>query len=416
MVKKDIHRKDFKNFRNHKKLIKQKMNSSKKHLKILFLVSWYPDRIHPIKGIFIKKHAEAVSKFCDVSVLYLVRDAQLKDNTFELQYLIENKVKTIRIYYKTKDINIPVLSYIYKLLRYIKLFYIGFKTIKEKSGTPDIVHVNVIYRTGFFSLFLKFINRINYIVTEHSSEYLPESEIQKNLIRRLIARLVVKNAKAVTTVSKSLKNAMIKRGLKNKYLIVPNVVDTNVFYPLKPKHKGKKKRFIHVSSFGDEKNVSGIINVMKKLSEIRNDFELHIVGEGENRKKLEKLSKDLGIKNRYVFFLGIKNTKEVADTMRASDCLIIFSYFESLPCVMIEAMATGLPIISTDVGGLSEHINKENGLLIQPSDEEAFIHATNYMLDNYFKYNTNKIRNYAVENFSYDVIGNRFKNIYNSIL
>ncbi len=392
------------------------MNSSKKDLKILFLAGWYPSRINPIQGIFIKKHAEAVSKFCDVSVLYVIRDAKLKDNTFELKYCIENKVKIIRIYYKTKDIKIPVLSYIYKLLRYIKLFYIGFKTVKEKIGTPDIVHVNVIYRTGFFSLFLKFINRINYIVTEHSTEYLLESEMEKNFIRRLIARLVVKNARYVTTVSKSLKNAMIKRGLKNKYLIVPNVVDTNIFYPIKPKYEGKKKRFLHVSLLDDRKNVSGIIHVMKRLSEIRNDFELYIIGEGDNRKKLEKLSKDLGIKNRYVFFYGAKNTKEIADIMRSSDCLIIFSYFENLPCIMIEAMASGLPIISTDVGGLSEHINKERGILIQPSDEKALIHAANYMLDNYFKYSTNKIRNYAVENFSYDVIGKRFKNIYNSIL
>jgi glycosyltransferase involved in cell wall biosynthesis len=415
MVKKDIHRKDFKNFRNYEKFIKQKMNSSKKDLKILFLAGWYPSRINPMQGIFIKKHAEAVSRFCDVSVLYVIRDAKLKDNTFELKYCIENKVKTIRIYYKTKDINIPVLSYAYKLLRYIKLFYIGFKTVKEKSGTPDIVHVNVIYRTGFFSLFLKFINRINYIVTEHSTEYLLESEMEKNFIRRLIARLVVKNAKAVTTVSESLKNAMIKRGLKNKYFIVPNVVDTNIFYPIRPRYKGKKKRFLHVSLLDDRKNVSGIINVMKKLSETRNDFELHIIGEGENRKKLEKLSKDLSIKNSYVFFHGAKNTQEVADIMRSCDCLIIFSYFENLPCIMIEAMASGLPIISTDVGGISEHINKERGVLIQPSDEEAFIHAANYMLDNYFKYNTNKIRNYAVENFSYDVIGNRFLNIYKSI-
>jgi len=392
------------------------MKLSKKDLKILFLVSWYPDRTHPIKGIFIKKHAEAVSRFCDVSVLYLIRDAKLRDNTFELKYCIENKVKTIRIYYKTKDINIPLLSYLYKLIRYIKLFYIGFKTIKEKIGTPDLVHVNIIYRTGFFALFLKFINRINYIVTEHSSEYLPESEMEKNFIRTLIARLVVKNARYVTTVSKSLKKAMIKRGLKNKYFIVPNVVDTNLFYPLKIRHKRKKKKFLHVSSFGDEKNVSGIINVMKRLSETRNDFELHIIGEGKNRKKLEKLSKDQGIKNRYVFFYGAKNTKEIADIMRSSDCLIIFSYFESLPCVMIEAMATGLPIISTDVGGLSEHINKERGILIHTSDEKALLNTANYMLDNYFNYNTNKIRNYAVENFSYDVIGNRFKNIYNSIL
>jgi len=346
----------------------------------------------------------------------VIRDAKLKDNTFELKYCIENKVKTIRIYYKTKDINIPVLSYAYKLLRYIKLFYIGFKTVKEKSGTPDIVHVNVIYRTGFFSLFLKFINRINYIVTEHSTEYLLESEIQKNFIRRVIARLVVKNAKAVTTVSESLKNAMIKRDLKNKYFIVPNVVDTNLFYPIKSRHKGKKKRFLHVSLLDDRKNVSGIINVMKKLSEIRNDFELYIIGKGENRKKLEKLSKDLSIKDSYVFFHGAKNTQEVADIMRSCDCLIIFSYFENLPCVMIEAMASGLPIISTDVGGLPEHINKERGILIHPSDEDSLLHTANYMLDNYVKYNTNKIRNYAVENFSYDVIGNKFLNIYNSIL
>jgi hypothetical protein len=70
-------------------------------MKVLFWPGWwYPNRRDPIDGIFIKKHAEAVSGFCDVSVLYIRSDPMLKDCTYEPEYREENGIPTMRIYYK----------------------------------------------------------------------------------------------------------------------------------------------------------------------------------------------------------------------------------------------------------------------------------------------------------------------------
>ncbi len=68
--------------------------------KVLFLASWYPSRIHPIAGIFIKRHAEAVSLYSDVAVLFVTADESLKDKTYDIEYSLENNIPTVRVYYK----------------------------------------------------------------------------------------------------------------------------------------------------------------------------------------------------------------------------------------------------------------------------------------------------------------------------
>lgn len=65
--------------------------------KVLFLTSWYPSRIHPIAGIFIKRHAEAVSLYSDVAVLFVTADKSLKDKIYDIEYSIENNIPTVRV-------------------------------------------------------------------------------------------------------------------------------------------------------------------------------------------------------------------------------------------------------------------------------------------------------------------------------
>ena len=64
--------------------------------KILFLASWYPHKLKPIQGIFIKKHAQSISKTCDVSVLSIIEDPTLKNKTFHTEFQIEDGIHTIR--------------------------------------------------------------------------------------------------------------------------------------------------------------------------------------------------------------------------------------------------------------------------------------------------------------------------------
>jgi glycosyltransferase involved in cell wall biosynthesis len=94
----------------------------------------------------------------------------------------------------------------------------------------------------------------------------------------------------------------------------------------------------------------------------------------------------------------------------------MFSRVENLPCVILEALSCGLPVISSDVGGIREWINDTNGVLVKPDDGAALLNALVSMLDNYSKYDRQSLHQFAVDHFSQDVIAKQFHDIYNIAL
>jgi glycosyltransferase involved in cell wall biosynthesis len=386
--------------------------SSKEKLKILFLASWYPSRVHTQRGIFVQRHAEAVARTCRVAVLSLFPDPNLEDNHHEIECRDDGNLLTVRIFYKTRQLPVPGVARLYKLLRYCRFHRTGFNIIINKIGVPDLVHVHVIYLIGWFALWLKWFKHIPYIVSEHSSSYLQKGKRLQIFPRQWLARLVVKNARHVTTVSRSLMQAMEQKGLASQYTVIPNVVDTrNFFYDPVIKRRGKK-RMLHVSLLSDEKNMEGILQTIAHLGARRQDFELHIAGDGPNRPRLEVLASELRIKDQLVFFLGLQDSAPLAQLMRDSDFLVIFSHFESLPCVLIEAMASGLPVIATRVGGIPDHLGPGMGLLVEPANEADLLAAMEYMLDHSGEYSSSHIQEYARSHFDFDVVGRQFLEIY----
>jgi glycosyltransferase involved in cell wall biosynthesis len=174
-------------------------------------------------------------------------------------------------------------------------------------------------------------------------------------------------------------------------------------------------RFLHVSTLKDEhKNISGILRSVKRLNEKRQDFEMLIVGDGDVTPHI-KYAKELNVLN-VLKIEGGKSINEIARIMHDSDVFVLFSNYENLPCVISEAHCCGLPVISTDVGGIKEMIDDSNGLLIKPKDEDSLYRSMLYMLDNYINYNYLKIREDAISKYSYEKIGRRFFEIYNDIL
>ncbi len=108
--------------------------------------------------------------------------------------------------------------------------------------------------------------------------------------------------------------------------------------------------------------------------------------------------------------------QHLVDYLNTADFLILFSNYENLPVVILEAFACGLPVLSTDVGGISEYLIEERGVLTKAGDESAFVEKLDYMLSSYSNFNKEKIREFALNNFSNKVIGESFYNIYKDIL
>jgi glycosyltransferase involved in cell wall biosynthesis len=384
-----------------------------KPIKVLFLSQWYPNRYDQMAGLFVRKHAEAVSLYCQVKVLYVHADETIQN--FEIHEETHNNITELTVYYPAKSNN--YLKKFKKTGNYFRAYQKGYKMITKDGFTPDIVHANILTRTGFIAYFLKKTKGIPYVISEHWSRYLKNRDSYKGILRKIITKIAVKNASAILPVSENLKKAMLAHHLNNSnYKIINNVVD-NYFFEVKTIEVRTRKRILHVSCFDEAaKNIKGILNATFELSKKRQDFELIIIGTGIDFENVRNFAENLGFQNGIVHFLGEKTPQEVANWMQNSDFFVLFSNYETASVVIAESLISGIPIISTDVGIASQYINNSNGFLIPFNDEIVLLNKMNFMLDNFSKYDSKQIKLEAQNIFSYSEIGNTITEIYRQII
>ena len=198
----------------------------------------------------------------------------------------------------------------------------------------------------------------------------------------------------------------------NNYEVVPNVVDTALFKPLKKQRD--RKRLIHVSTAKDyHKNISGILRTISNLKKERDDFELLIISDGETMSH-QHLAEELGISD-LVIFEGEQPIDEVGRKMGASDAFLLFSNFENLPCVIIEALSAGIPVISSNVGGIPEMVNEHNGVLVNPGDEVELLKKITLVLDS-IQFDSEAISKSAQDKYSIPAVSSHLLRIYNEVI
>ena len=173
-------------------------------------------------------------------------------------------------------------------------------------------------------------------------------------------------------------------------------------------------RILHVSHVRDEhKNISGILRVCKNIFSSNSNVVLQIVSEN-SPSFMHQYIHELGIQKN-VEFLGYKNRKDLAEVLRNASYLLLFSNYENFPCVIVEALASGIPVVSSNVGGISEHISEQNGLLVKPKDEIELYDAILHMNATYTRYDSKELHEYAVSHFSYESVGNFLYTVYQEI-
>jgi len=384
------------------------MNNTLKH--ILFIPRWYPHKFDPMFGLFVKKHAEAVAKLNRVSVLY-VQGVSTYEKIDRKQTTETHNLFTQIYYYRNSNCKI------WNILRFWYYLIVGFLKIKKAKGKPNLVHVHILTRLGIFALLIKSIYNTPYIITEHWSRYLPVTGSYKGWSRKLLTKLVVKKASAVLPVSKTLSQAMQSQGLNNQnYHIVPNVIEDIFFQPIKNKEKNQTTIFLHVSTFEDKsKNISGILRVIKQLSEKKFDFEFWFVGDGIDFKAMKNYAKVLSIPENIIRFYGVVEGEKLAEKYHKADYLVMFSNYETFLIVFFEAMACGLAVITTKVGELAQYSNESNGFLIEPGNEKQLKSTLENVLVNKPYFNPLEIKKVSI---GYDSasISKRLDNIYNNCI
>ncbi len=385
--------------------------------RILMLPKWYPSHLNQAEGNYVERHIIAISSFSNVVVLYVHSDSSLNSGEYLLTQSTENNYPVIRVFFKKHNRNLPFISNVIKLFRYIKAQRKGYLYIKTHYGRPHVTHVHHLTRNTFMALFLKYTIKIPFMITEHWSGFLPERRAYKGFLKRLVGQWALAQASCVTCVSSALKKGMEQDSMVGNFKIIPNVVDINIFKPIKHKLEGGKKKIIHISRLDTNvKNVPGILQAAKQLSNIRTDFEIHLVGDGVEADKQKLLAISLGLPKEMIIFHGYKTQLEVAALIGSADCLVVFSNYESQSCTMLEAFACGIPVIGTRVGGIPEFLSPERGILIDKQDINALCLAMETILNKTLKFDSDAIRTYAENNFAQPVIGQSFEQIYIDII
>lgn len=326
-------------------------------MKVVWLASWFPTEDNPLSGDFIERHAKAASLYTPVHVFHVSRTKQrnIKSGPVKKNYESYPQLTVNRYYYKILPIpGSSFISYCYSLLLYAKLVR---RFIKE-NGKPDLIHVHVTLRCGLTALFFKFFYQIPFIVTEHFAGFMPEAKqfVRGNPIKDFFMKMILKNSSAVTAVSKALGNALQQKFSVNNIICVPNVVDTNIFFPVKKIETNGPKIFLHVSTLTPQKNPGQMLKAFALLKhEFADNFFLWIVGPPSQH--LVELSKQLNIYN-CVTWHEETSQQNLARLMQKADALVLYSIFESFGCVNIEAMACGLPVIVSDLPVFREYFHE----------------------------------------------------------
>jgi len=373
-------------------------------MNVLFITSWYPSKLQTTNGNFVEQHARAVDSVgCNVKVVHLLFSNRILLPQIELK--IQSGVPVYHVF-------VPkVIGKSERLKRRVFKQLTG--KLEELDFTPDIIHGHVVFPAGELALFLKEYFSVPLVYTEHWSGY---KAVNSKLFTEEVAAMtkdVLSKSELILPVSQELAETMKHKGFDGKYVVVNNTVDTEIFYPKEREDSGKFN-FLHVSNFHPRaKNTEGIIRAFAN-AKLENST-LTIAGDGDLEKLIEN-SKFENLDLSYVTFLGSTDYLGVAELMHTSDCFVMFSNYENLPCVIAESHCCGRPVIATMVGGIPEMIDETNGLLITPGDETALIEAMKKVRDGRKTFDFFEIARVASERYSLRAIGEEFHELYNQVI
>ncbi len=380
--------------------------------KILWLCSWYPSKMDPFNGDFIQRHARAAALFNDIHVIHVTYDYpnDVENSGQELNSI--GQLSEQIVYFKKKK---SLKAKLTNQLRWLANYKKAIRNYIIKNGKPDLVHLHVPMKAGVLALWMKKNYKISYIVTEHWGIYnhiVEDKYASKSVAFKKYTKKIFERASKFISVSDYLAKGVNRQICKKDYVVIPNAVDTDLFY-----YKEKEAsafRFIHVSNMVPLKNAEGILRSFKNF--IQQNINAELIMVGDIGPQIRDYAQTLSFPAGAIKFLGEIPYTQVAAEMQKADCLLLFSNIENSPCVIGEALCCGLPVITTNVGGIPELTSESNSLLIESKDEDALTQAMHEMVGGINNYNRKKIAENAISKFSYSVIGKQINTVYEEII
>jgi len=340
-------------------------------MNILVFTTLWPNAEQPSLGIFVKHRVEAISRLDGVGVQvvapipYFPKKAPLRN------FWPEHWQRAARVPKRETVAGIETFHPRYLVTPKIGMSLYGrwmaggaeALVRRLRAEQPiDLIDAHYVYPDGYAAVLLGERLNIPVAITARGTDI--NLFARMPLIRPLIRKTLTR-ADGVIAVSEALKRRMVELGVEaGKIAVIRNGVDRKVFYPrdrIEMRRKlgldSESRIIITVGALVSLKGIDRLIDAMALMRDM--NTKLYVIGEGPQRDALQSRIASHGLADR-VFLTGERPQSELAEWHSAADLFCLASHREGCPNVVIEAMACGLPVVASDVGGIGELISKRD--------------------------------------------------------
>ena len=357
-------------------------------MRIITFTSLYPNAEMPSRGVFVENRLRHLIEDTDIESIVIAPVPWFPFSRYvneEYKKFATSPRKEVRHniqVFHPRYIHLPKIGMLLQPYAMALSAYFIFKKLLRSGYQFDLIDAHYFYPDGVAAAFLaKWLNK-PFVVTARGTDLnlIP----QMSLPRKMIA-YAAKKANGLITVCRALKDVLVELGVDGeKVMPLRNGVDLDMFKP--PSHRDELRKTLSISgvtllSVGyliERKGHDFIIEALQHLP----DINLLIAGDGPEKNSLLDLTKKLGLEKR-VTFLGSVPHDRLKDYYGAVDIMVLASSREGWANVLLESMASGTPVVATDIWGTPEVVAcPEAGVLVK-RDSNSIALGVKKLLDAY---------------------------------
>ncbi|MEJ7644331.1 MAG: glycosyltransferase [Chryseolinea sp.] len=350
-------------------------------MKVLMLTPWYPDDANPNAGIFIRDQARALSKENEVVVI------AAKVNYSKLSffsYTIRNSITS-----GVDEYNISICKSLPLYNQINHLFITCWQSwLIGRRFKPDIIHASIGYPGAIWGWVLGKLLKKPFVFTEHTRV----TNNFRSAVHKQLTLFGIRRARVAIAVGSTLANE-IGTLTRREAIVVPNIVDVEKFNRAK-----RSEELVPQVGFlgGLNTPVKGLDVLLKAMAGINQPFVLHVGGRGILLEEYKSMAVTLGIEAKCQFY-GFIDPAALPEFMSQLHFFVCSSRYETFCVSLIEAMASGLPVVSTRCGGPEDFVTEANGLLCEKEDPEALKSVIEDMMVIFRNYSPDEMKRHALQ-------------------
>jgi len=379
-------------------------------VRVLVIARWYPNQELPWEGVFVREHALAVAPHHEVRVLHWDPTLEPVPGGARLEPVRDPSLTaglpTFRLRHRVRRLPFSMLgSGAWHVRRVLDEVF-------EDGSAPDLLHAHV-FQAGALAALASAGRRLPFVVTEHYTA------IPLGLLGRrdlLQARLAYGRAARTLPVSGTLQRAIEGYGLRGRFEVVPNPIDTSRFYPPPVPPAAEEALLLFVGRLAPAKGPRRLVAALELLARegAPRPWRAELLGDGPLRESLARQIEAAGLSER-VALRGPQPSAEVADSLRRAELLVAPSEVETFGCSVAEALMCGVPVVAHPAGSLPEVLRaaQGEGIFVEERSPAALAAALRVALTRDF--DRAQIARATAERFSMEAVGRSLSRIYEEV-